>query len=354
MDNKRITIYDIAKKIGISPTTVSRALRGQQGIAKSTIKKVQSMAIEMGYSHNTLASGLRTRKSFNIGVLVPQINRAFISTFISGIEEVANEAGYNVMIYQSMDDQKKEIRNTNSLISSSVDGAIVSLSMNTDTLDHIQLFLDQHLPLVMADRVADDLDVDKVVIDNFEAAFTATEYLINQGHQRIAHFAGSPRRNVYRDRKDGYLAALRKYNRPFIPDLLIYEDLSEAAGIRAVEQVLKLDEMADAIFTANDTTAVSAVLHLQKLGFIIPRDISVVGFNNDPIASILKPKLTTIDHPAREIGQTAARRLIERINADVDEIIKNEVFVLKTSLIIRDSCGPSKKTLHQQSTLKIR
>ncbi len=350
MDNKRTTIYDIAKRLGISPTTVSRALRGQQGIAKETIKKVQSMAEEMDYSPNTLASGLRTRKSYNIGVLVPQINRAFISTFISGIEEVANESGYNVMIYQSMDDEEKEIRNTHSLITSSVDGAIVSLSMNTESLDHIRLFLDQRLPFVMADRVADELDVDKVVIDNFDAAFNATEYLISLGHRRIAHFAGSSRRNVYRDRKEGYLAALKKHGIPIDPDILIYEDLSEAAGIRAVDHLLGLEEMVDAVFTANDTTAVSAVLYLQQLGYVIPRDISVVGFNNDPIASIVKPKLTTIHHPAREIGNTAARRLIERINAREDRVIKNTVFVLKTSLIIRESSGPAPKKVARKIT----
>ncbi|MBK8506894.1 MAG: LacI family DNA-binding transcriptional regulator [Saprospiraceae bacterium] len=340
MEHKRITIYDIADRLGISPTTVSRALRGQQGIAKSTIKKVRSMADEMGYSLNTLAAGLRTRKSYNIGVVVPQIDRAFIATFISGIEEIANEAGFNVMIYQSMDDEAKEIRNVMSLMSSSVDGAIISLSMNTKSMDHIRLFKAKNIPLVMADRVADEMDVDKVVIDNFEAGYHATEYLISLGHDYIAHFAGSPERNVYRDRKDGYLAALKRYNKPINPQLLIYENLSEAAGVRAVEKLLILDQLPDAIFAANDTTAVSAVLHLQKLGIAIPDEISIVGFNNDPIASILKPQLTTVDHPAREIGKTAAKRLISRINADEEMDIQNETFTLKTSLIIRGSSGP--------------
>lgn len=340
MENRRVTIYDIAERLGISPTTVSRALRGHQGIAKATVKKVKSVALEMGYSPNTLASGLRTRKSYNIGVLVPQIDRAFISTFISGIEEVANAAGYNVMIYQSRDDQQREIQNVHSLISGSVDGAIISLAMNTESLEHIQLLLDQDIPLVMADRVADHLTVDKVVIDNFQAAYHATEYLIGLGHTHIAHLAGSSRRNVYRERKDGYLAALRDYQKPIKPELLIYGDLSQADGIRAISRLAELDQMPDAIFAANDTTAVSAVLHLQKLGYRLPQDISVVGFNNDPIASIVRPMLTTVDHPARAIGQTSARRLIQRINQEEGTSIGHEVFTLKTSLIVRESSGP--------------
>ena len=188
MEHKRTTIYDIADRLGISPTTVSRALRGQQGIAKSTIKKVRSTADQMGYSLNTMASGLRTRKSYNIGVVVPQIDRAFIATFISGIEEIANEAGFNVMIYQSMDEEAKEIRNVMSLMASSVDGVIISLSMNTKSLDHIRLFKAQNIPLVMVDRVADDIDFDKVVIDNFEAGYHATEYLISLGHDYHSSF----------------------------------------------------------------------------------------------------------------------------------------------------------------------
>jgi LacI family transcriptional regulator len=350
MEHKRTTIYDIADRLGISPTTVSRALRGQQGIAKNTIKKVKLIADQMGYSLNTMASGLRTRKSYNIGVVVPQIDRAFIATLISGIEEIANEAGFNVMIYQSMDDEAKEIRNVMSLISSSVDGAIISLSMNTKSLDHILLFDTQKIPLVMADRVADHLDVDKVVIDNFEAGYHATEYLISLGHVYIAHFAGSPERNVYRDRKEGYLAALRQYNKPIDSQLLIYENLSEAAGVRAVEKLLALEQLPDAIFAANDTTAVSAVLHFQKLGISVPDDISIVGFNNDPIASIVKPQLTTVDHPAREIGKTAARRLIKRINANAEIDIDNQTFTLTTSLIVRGSSGPVRMGSERKSS----
>ena len=156
----------------------------------------------------------------------------------------------------------------------------------------------------------------------------------------IAHFAGSPERNVYRDRKEGYLTALKHYNKPIDSALLIYENLSDAAGVRAVEKLLSLQRLPDAIFAANDTTAVSAVLHLQKLGIAVPDEISIVGFNNDPIASIVKPQLTTVDHPARDLGKTAARRLITRISADEDMAFNNETFILKTSLIIRGSSGP--------------
>jgi LacI family transcriptional regulator len=339
MHTHRLTIYDLAKRLGISHTTVSRALRNQQGISKATIKKVQDLAAEMGYNPNSMAAGLRTKKSFNIGVLVPQIDRAFIASFISGIEEVANEAGYSVLIYQSLDDPEKEVRNAHSLISSNVDGAIISLAMKTVDLGHIQEFLDRQIPLVMADRIADELQVDKVVVDNFKAAFLVTEYLINCGYKYIAHIAGFPTRNVYRDRKEGYLSALKKYHLPFDSHHLIFSDLSEKAGVEAVDQLVKLSPMPDAIFGANDTVSVSALLHLQELGIRVPEEVAVFGFNNDPISSIVHPRLSTVDHPARQIGQTAAYRLLQRINAAdaVTPTLPIETITLKTSLIIRES-----------------
>ena len=343
MRKKRVTIYDLAVELGISPTTVSRALRGHQGISKETKGLVRKLAEEMEYRPNSIASSLRTKRTNVIGVLVPQINRAFMATFISGIEEVANKAGYNVLIVQSMDDPSKEIESAHSLLSSSVDGVVMSLAMNTQSYKHIQLFLDHHIPLVLADRVIDDMDIDKVVVDNFDAAFNVTEYLIGTGLRRIAHLAGSRNRNVYRDRKEGYLAALKAYKIEFDEDLLIYSDLSERAGISAVGRLMNLTKPPQAIFAANDTAAVSALMHLKELGYRIPEQISVVGFNNDPIASIVEPRLSTVEHPALEIGRSAAQRLIERISSDVNTDLQNRTFVLKTSLLIGQSSPPLRR-----------
>ncbi len=352
MRKKRVTIYDLALKLGISPTTVSRALRGHQGISKETKMMVRKLADEMEYRPNSIASSLRTKRTNIIGVLVPQINRAFMATFISGIEEVANKAGYNVLIAQSMDDQSKEIESANSLLSSSVDGVVVSLAMNTESYDHIQLFLDHHIPLVLADRVIDDMDVDKVVVDNFDAAFKVTKYLIETGHKRIAHLAGSRKRNVYRDRKEGYLAALKAHKIKFDENLLIYSDLSEKAGVETVRKLMNLSNPPQAIFAANDTAAVSALMHLKELGFEIPEQISVVGFNNDPIASIVEPRLSTVEHPALEIGQTAAQHLIKRISSDADVELPNRTIVLKTSLLVGRSSPPLNTVTTHLSTVK--
>ncbi len=337
MSKKRVTIYDLANQLNISASTVSRALKGHQGIAKKTVLQVRALAKDLGYKPNTLASSLRTKKSRSIGVLVPQIDRTFISTLISGIEEIANQAGYNVIISQSLDKQENEIKNATSLLSSGVDGVISSLAMNTTSFEHFQLFLDHNIPLVMADRTAENMHVDKVEVDNFNAGLKVTEYLISTGCRRIAHLAGSKRRNVYRDRKEGYLAALKKHNLSMDPDLLIYSDLSDESGIVCTQQLLDLPVPPDAIFIANDTAAVSALLHLKKQGFRIPDDIAIVGFNNDPIASIVEPRLTSVDHPAREIGRTAAMRLLERMIIEHQKELQPKTIVLRTKLVIGES-----------------
>ncbi len=352
MKRKRITIYDLAEELNISPTTVSRALSGHQGIAKETVDLVQRHALKRGYKRNVLASGLRTKKTKCIGVLIPQIDRSFMAKFISGIEEIANQAGYTVIISQSLDDQQKEVQCISSLISNSVDGIIMSLAMNSETYDHLQQVLDHKIPLILADRVIEDLDSDKVVVDNFNAAYNVTQYLINSGHQRIAHLAGSPIRNVYGDRRDGYLSALNDNNIPFKEELLIYSNLSEEAGVLSIQKLLELDQVPDAVFAANDTSAVSALMFLKKIGMKIPEQISVVGFNNDPISAIVTPRLSTVEHPAYDIGCTAAKRLLERINSDQGQVIENKTIVLKTSLIIGES-SPQLSVLQSESLTEV-
>lgn len=335
---KRITIYDIARKMGISYTTVSRALRSQQGIAKETIEEVQKVAHEMGYKPNTIASSLRTNKSFSIAVLIPQINRAFISTLISGIEELAKEKGYHVMIYQSHDSEQNEIEIVQSILARKVDGVIISLAMQTNSYDHIQLLLDHHVPTVMCDRVHDGLEIDRVVIDNFNAGFKVTDYLIQTGHQRIAYIGGENLRNIHRDRMEGYIAALKKNNIPVDNDLISLHNLSENHGIKAIDKFMSLPNPPDAIFSGNDTAAVSALLHLQELGYRVPQDISIIGFNNDPIASIVRPKLSTVQHPAYEIGRQAVERLLFRLEDPNQHSIPAKTITLKTSLDIKSSC----------------
>ncbi|MEZ4850711.1 MAG: LacI family DNA-binding transcriptional regulator [Bacteroidia bacterium] len=332
---KRVTIYDIAKHLGVSGTTVSRALSDHHSIGDKTKKAVLQAAKEMGYIPNTIAAGLRKKQTNTIGVLIPWINRPFISSMISGIEEVANDAGYNVIISQSCDSYKKEVANAETFFSNRVDGVIASMAMETEDFSHFNLFIDNDIALVFADRVGKNLPQDKVMIDNFAAAFEATEYLIQSGCKRIAHFTGAPNREIYKLRRAGYQDALEKNGIPYNEKLVFSGLLSGEEGVRNAKAILELKELPDGIFSANDTVAVHAMIELKKAGLKIPDDISFIGFNDDPIASIVEPQLTTVSHPALEIGRSSARQIIKRINAKHSSPPEN--IVLPTQIIVRES-----------------
>ncbi|MBC9797403.1 LacI family DNA-binding transcriptional regulator [Sinomicrobium weinanense] len=334
---KEITIYDIAKKLKYSPSTISRALNDHTSISKKTIRAIKKTAKEMGYHPNSLAASLRNNRSKTLGIMISRINRPFISSLISGIEEHARKSGYNVIISQSNDKYENEVVNAQTLYNSRISGLIVSLSMETRKVDHLKQFMDQGIPIVFVDRVPDELNIHKVIIDNYAAGYKATQHLIEQGCSRIAHFAGAQHRNVYRERKKGYIDALKDYNIPVDNDLIIrFKSLSFEEGEKATRKLLDLPGPPDGIFSANDTTAVSAILHAKKRGVKIPEELAVIGFNDDPIASIVEPGLSTITHPAIKMGQICAQRILQHAREDQDHAV-SEITVLPTELLIRDS-----------------
>ena len=202
--NKVVTIYDIANQLNYSPSTISRALKNHKSIGKDTTKQIQETAKKLGYRPNSLAASLRNNRSNNIGILIARINRPFISSLISGVENSARAAGYNVLISQSDDNYKNEVANAKALYDSRVCGIVASLSMETKNVDHFKQFIEQDIPVVFVDRVPSDLNSYRVIIDNYSAAYKATEHLIQQGCKRIAHFAGAQHLNVYKLRKNGY------------------------------------------------------------------------------------------------------------------------------------------------------
>ncbi len=336
-NNKEVTIYDIARELNVSPATVSRALKNHYSIGKETTQAVKKMAEKLGYQPNTIASSLRKNKTNTIGVIVSWINRPFVSSLISGIEEVVNQAGYNVIISQSCDSYEKEVANAKTLYSSRVDGLIVSLAMETLRYDHFMQFQRKEIPVVFVDRVSYEMETDRVIIDNFAASFKATEHLISMGCQRIAHLAGAQNRNIYRDRQNGYLEALKKHGLPTDENLIIHSKLSLEEGYRSTEQLLHLPQPPDAIFSANDSAAVSAIQYAKSRGLKIPEDLAIVGFNNDIIASIVDPPLTTIAQPAFEMGRIAAQQVLKHKDDPSKQMVSSETIVLKTELLIRKS-----------------
>ena len=332
---KDVTIYDIAEALNLSPATISRGLKDHPAIKKDTKRRIVEKAREMGYQHNLFASSLRKNRTNTIGVIVPRLNSYFMSAVISGIEKVANEAGYNLVISQSLESVKKEAMNVRTLFNSRVDGLLVSASYDTEDIRHFNLFLDKKIPVIFFDRVLEHSDCTQIVIDNFKAAHEITNHLIEQGSKRIVHITASLQRNVYADRLKGYRRALEENGIPFDENLVIINNLSDQAGTDAAEIIRRISPLPDGIFVANDSCAVSCIRHLKKFGIAIPADIAVAGFNNDPLSKVIEPNLTTVDYPGQEMGEVAASLLIRRLNKT--EGTSTNSMVLKHRIIVRQS-----------------
>lgn len=332
---KEVTIYDIAEALQISPATVSRGLKDHPGLRKDTKKKILNAAQRMGYQHNSFASSLRRKNSNTIGVIVPRLDSYFMSTVIAGIEKVANNSGYNLIISQSQESLKKEIASASTLFNSRVDGFLISLSSETKKLDHLDAIFKKKIPLIFFDRVVEMPNCTSIVINNEKAGYDATQHLIEQGCKRIVHIAGSLNRNVYADRLKGYKKALSQHKISFDPKLVFNTNLSDAAASEVVKQLLEMKKLPDGIFAANDTSAVACIRELKQAKIKIPQEIAVVGFNNDPISRVIEPHLTTINYPGNEMGEVAATTLINSLkNLPTRNL---DTIIIKHELIVRPS-----------------
>jgi LacI family transcriptional regulator len=336
---KEVTIYDLARKLNISIATVSRALKDDPVVSKKTRKKIFDLAEEMGYRSNHFARNLRNQRTDTIGVIVPRLNSYFMSTVIAGIENVANNEGYNLIISQSSESAVKEMNSAKTMFNNRVDGLMVSLSYDTEDISHFDAFHRKNIPIIFFDRVAEHQNCTNVLIDNRKAAYEATKHLIQQGCKRIAHITANPKRNVYIERLEGYQRALAEANIPFTDDMLIIGNLSQEAGAEAAEKIRNMPVQPDGVFVANDNSAVGCILALKKYGIRIPEDIAFVGFNNDPVSKVIEPNLTTINYPGYEMGEVAARNLINHLNG-IAAITSTNTILLRSELVIR---GSSKK-----------
>ena len=333
---KDITIYDIAKVLGLSPATVSRGLKDHPAINSKTRKRIMDMAREMGYRSNSFASNLRMQKTHTIGIIIHEIKSQFISSVLAGIEKVTTEAGYDLIIGHSSETWRKEAANAHNLFHKRVDGLIASLAFDTEEMDHFDPFVQKGIPIVFFDRVEEFTYGTRVVIDNVKAGYEATAHLAAQGCRRIVHITANLGRNVYAGRLKGYQQALSDYGLPFDPSLLLVNDLSEAAALRAAKQVITMDQRPDGAFITNDFFAAVFLQTLKENGIRVPEDIGIVGFNNDAIARIIQPKLTTINYPGEEIGEQAARSLLEQL-AGLSSARTTDTIIIRSELIIRES-----------------
>ena len=337
-DAKEVTIYDIAKKLNVSPTTVSRGLQDHPGISKKTKKRISDTVEAMGYRSNHFARNLRQRQTKTIGVLVHELSSNFITSVLSGIEKITTEAGYDIIITHSSESMDKEAANARNLFDKRVDGLIASLSFDTTSLSHFQPYFDKGVPVLFFDRVEQDGQKTVVVIDNQKCGYLATQHLVQQGCRRIAHLTSSLQRNVYAQRYQGYCDALYDNHLPLDENLLLVHDLSEKAGMEAARQIIAMDPLPDGLFCTNDFVAAVCMRTLKEHGIRIPDDIAVVGFNNDAVSKLVEPTLTTINYPGRDMGEIAARYLINHLKGECDlgqtntVIVRSELVVRKSSL----------------------
>jgi DNA-binding LacI/PurR family transcriptional regulator len=338
MKSTQVTIKDIAKALGVSPSTVSRALKNHPDISLETRKAVNELALRLKYEPNAIALSLKQSRSSSIGVIIPEMVHYFFSSVLSGIADVAYDAGFTVIICQSNEMHEREVANVKALYSHRVDGILISISKDSDNTDHLIFLNDNDIPLVFFDRYAPGISCDKVIVDDFDAAFKATKHLIEIGRRRIAHFCGAQKLVIGRERLEGYKKALKDVRLP-IDETLIFPAENFEMAREAVGRMLELPVRPDGLFAVNDLTAIGAMITLQKRGIKIPDDIAIVGFSDGRFSGIVEPNLSSVDQHGYEMGTTAARLLIKRILSE-DPFYPPETVILQSSLIIRGSSRP--------------
>ncbi len=333
MSKDNITIKDIARELGISPSTVSRALKDHPDISQATRDAVNELAQKWNYKPNPIALSLKSGSSKTIGVIIPDIVHFFFSTILSGIEDIAYERGYNVMMCQSNEKWDHEIKNIQALVSSRVDGILISIAKGTTDFTHFNYAIEKGIPLVFFDRIVEELDTDRVVVDDEVGAYNAVKHLLRTGKKRVIHLSGPSNLKIARLRIEGYLRAMKEYRITPGPDSIIKCDTLEEAN-DIIPLILSQEPKPDAIFAVNDITAAQALIIAKRMGLKIPEEIAIVGFTNSQIATLTEPGLTSVDQKGYQMGVEAARLLLDRIETH-SRVTQTKV--ISTELVIRGS-----------------
>lgn len=336
MKNRPATIKDIARKLGVSISTVSRSLRNFPDVNPETKKKVLEMAEKLDYEPNAIATSLVNRKTNTLGIIIPSFAIYYYTAAIIGIQETAARAGYNLMVCHSNESYASEVNNVLALTSARVDGMIVSITKETLNFEHFRQVQRKGIPLVFFNRVAEELDAPSVVVDDYDGAFKAVEHLIQTGSKRIAHISGPKTLQLTRNRLNGYIDALKRYDMPVDERLITHGDFSLDNGRDGARHLLSLADPPDAIFSVNDAAAFGAMAYVKAKGLKIPDDVAIVGFTNEPLTELVEPALTTVGQPVYELGKIAAELFLIRTLTDPKTYVP-ETRVLKTKLIVRNS-----------------
>lgn len=334
---KKTTIYDIAKELNITVSTVSRALSGFPAISESTRQTVIEAAKRLNYSPNKLASALKSGKTFIVGVIVPSVQAHFFASVIHSIEEGLKGSGYRIILYQSNESAENEIKGVKTLLEAQVDGIIASISLETDDVAHFQEIIAQNKPLILFDRVSPKLHVPTVTLDDFQAGFLATQHLIDHGYKNIAFITTMHQIKIFNDRLTGYREAMKANRLPVDEDQIILGGLSIKDGRYGAGKLLRGKNRPDAIIAGDDFTALGIIKKLKEVDLAPPR-IGVIGFANEAFSAYITPSLSTVDQHPNQMGQDCAEMFLEMIRQDKPyDSIRN--IVLEPTIVARQSTG---------------
>ena len=332
---RQVTMKEIAKKLGVSVSTVSRALQDSPELHAETKRKIVEAAKEMNYRPNLLAQSLRISRSKTLGVIVPEITSHFFASCISGIQDLANTRGYNVIICQSNESLVLEKANIQTLVSSQVDGLLISLSRETTTFDHLHDLYQREINFVLFDRVEEEIPVSKVTFNDAGGAYQVVKHLLENGSRRIAYVSGPEELYISKKRKEGYLRALTEFGVEADPILVHITDLTLAGNLQVAKDLLEMDPRPEAVFCMIDPVAVDVLTYWKSKGINIPEDIALAGFTDNPTAAVVEPPLTTVAQPGYEMGKLAVAHLLDQLDGIASEDPLS--IVLETTLVIRKS-----------------
>ncbi|RTQ49689.1 LacI family transcriptional regulator [Hymenobacter gummosus] len=339
---QRVSLTELAKRLNLSPSTVSRALADHNEVSEATKQRVRQLARELNYQPNQLAAALRRGRSGTLGVLVPHITGHFFPQVVHGIATEASRAGFTVMICQSNEDAQQERRNIELLRHNQVEGILVSLANTTQDISHFEELRQQGVPLVFFDRVVEDFrgtNVSAVVLDDYQGAYQVVAHLVAQGCRRIAHFSGPLHLSIHKNRHQGYRDALLAHNLPVDEDLIVFCPQTQAGGAEAMQQLLRtLPAPPDAVFASNDLAAVGAMRVAKQAGLRVPEDLAVAGFSNETFTTLTEPNLTTVDQGCETMGISAVRLLVQMLHTTAEQRKPQpRNVVLKPQLLVRES-----------------
>ena len=331
-----ITQTQIARRLNLSTVTVSKALRDHPDISADTKARVKKLAEELNYRPDLIARALSSRKSNIIGAVMPEIDHTFFASVMKGIQDIAQDHQYQIILMVSDEDGQKERESLQTLISMRVDGLLISISRSTHRYDIFDLIKSKEIPLVFFDRPVIDSGFSSVVVDDRRGAFNAVEFAIGQGYREIVHFAGPPNLFIAEERKGGYQDAMEKNGISYKDDWIIQCGCYEEDGYREFMKLVRSNRLPEVVFTFNDPVAIGIYDAAKETGLRIPEDIGVIGFSDNIISRYLSPPLTTVFQPAIEIGKSAMSQLLDQIQNELPSSPRQ--IIIPTQLIIRESC----------------